>query len=128
MEEALGAHLPPRMSLSPGVGINFSSRIVHTHATDLFNPCRAISSARSSLPPPVAGEASSAARDAHSRARADSSSDSADDAQHFLLDRDETHNLYSKATRDVRRFEYCLKATQAALSAIEAGPPLPGYC
>lgn len=77
-----------------------------------------------SLPPPTAGEASSTDRDAHSGARANSSSDFADsyngdDARCFLRERNDTCNLYSEATHEVQWLEYCLVATQAALSAAE---------
>jgi hypothetical protein len=80
--------------------------------------------AGSSLPPPVAGEASVTAREAHSAARATPSSDSADsyngdDARRFLRERNETRDLYSEATREVGWLENCLEAIQAAPSAAE---------
>jgi hypothetical protein len=62
----------------------------------------------------MAGEASSAAHGAPPAASANTS------AWCFLRQRNEARDLYFEATRKVGRLEFCLEATQAALSAAEA--------
>lgn len=71
----------------------------------------------------MAGGTSSAARSAPPTASANSfgsvDSYSGDDARCFLRQWNETRDLYSRATREIRRLELCLEATQAALSAAD---------
>jgi hypothetical protein len=72
----------------------------------------------------MVGKASRVVHDAPSATPASSSSDSSysydrSDAWHFLYQRNEAHDLYSEATREVRCLEFFLEATQAALSATE---------
>jgi hypothetical protein len=42
-----------------------------------------------------------------------------DDVRHYLYYWNETHDLYSGATREIGRLELCMEATQTALSATE---------
>ena len=72
----------------------------------------------------MAGLACRGARGAKSAAAASSSGGSGDsynggDARHYLRWWKGTHDLYSKATREIVRLQLCLEVTQAALSAAE---------
>ena len=72
----------------------------------------------------MAGLACRGARGAKSAAAASSSggfgdSYNGDDARRYLRWWKGTHDLYSKATREIVRLQLCLEVTQAALSAAE---------